>query len=148
MIDLQRLLAYDDWANRRTAAALAGLSGDLTRALRLLAHIAAVHELFLARANEAGPVVVWPQWKLQEIERSLDGAARDWSSLLNRRGSGEIIRYTNSKGEPWANSIGEMATHAVLHSSYHRGQIATLIAASGATPPYTDFIQAARSGIV
>ncbi|MCC6909376.1 MAG: hypothetical protein IT430_15660 [Phycisphaerales bacterium] len=148
MVDLQRLLAYDEWANRHMAAALAGARGDLTRGLRLLGHIAAVHELFLARATGSGPVVVWPHWDLREIDESLMRSSQGWSSLLQQRDAGEVIRYTNSKGEQWSNTIGEMAMHVALHSSYHRGQIAMLLAAVQATPPYTDFIQAARTGVV
>jgi uncharacterized damage-inducible protein DinB len=39
-------------------------------------------------------------------------------------------------------------THVVMHSAYHRGQIATHMRASGQTPAYTDFIHGVRQGLI
>jgi uncharacterized damage-inducible protein DinB len=36
----------------------------------------------------------------------------------------------------------------LLHSAYHRGQIASFMRASGDTPAYTDFILAVRQGLI
>ncbi|HUP65893.1 MAG TPA: DinB family protein [Thermoanaerobaculia bacterium] len=36
----------------------------------------------------------------------------------------------------------------VTHSAYHRGQIISHIRAAGQEPPYIDFIQAARTGML
>jgi uncharacterized damage-inducible protein DinB len=36
----------------------------------------------------------------------------------------------------------------VMHSAYHRGQIASHMRESGQTPAYTDFIHAMRQGFV
>ena len=42
----------------------------------------------------------------------------------------------------------DILTHVVLHSAYHRGQIASQMRAGGAPPAYTDFIHAARQGLI
>jgi len=39
-------------------------------------------------------------------------------------------------------------THVVLHSAYHRGQIATQMRAGGEAPAHTDFIHAVRRGLI
>jgi uncharacterized damage-inducible protein DinB len=36
----------------------------------------------------------------------------------------------------------------IMHSAYHRGQIASDMRAAGFTPAYTDFIHAIRQGFV
>jgi uncharacterized damage-inducible protein DinB len=36
--------------------------------------------------------------------------------------------------------------HVIMHSAYHRGQIAAEVRAAGLTPAYTDFIQSVRQG--
>ena len=41
-----------------------------------------------------------------------------------------------------------MLTHVVMHSAYHRGQIASHMRESGLTPAYTDFIHGIRQGLV
>jgi len=44
--------------------------------------------------------------------------------------------------------VGDVLTHVVTHSGYHRGQIASAIRSDGGTPAYTDFIHAARQGLI
>jgi len=44
--------------------------------------------------------------------------------------------------------VADVLTHVVLHSAYHRGQIASLIRSGGDAPAYTDFIHAARQGLI
>ena len=39
----------------------------------------------------------------------------------------------------------DVLLHVVMHSVYHRGQIATEVRAAGHTPAYTDYIQAVRT---
>jgi len=39
-------------------------------------------------------------------------------------------------------------THVIMHSAYHRGQIALEMRAAGMEPAHTDFIHAVRQGLV
>jgi uncharacterized damage-inducible protein DinB len=77
--------------------------------------------------------------------------AHQWKTLLSQtsleRLSGKI-NYTNSKGEPWSNTVQDILTHVLLHSAYHRGQIASQVRAGGEQPAYTDFIHAVRQGLI
>lgn len=50
------------------------------------------------------------------------------------------VEYQNSRGTKFENSIFEMLFHAVNHSTYHRGQINSLIKQNGITPVLTDYI--------
>jgi len=50
------------------------------------------------------------------------------------------IEYQNSRGTKFENSIFEMLFHAVNHSTYHRGQINSLLKQNGITPILTDYI--------
>jgi uncharacterized damage-inducible protein DinB len=58
------------------------------------------------------------------------------------------VTYKNTKGEPWTNSVEDILTHVIMHSAYHRGQIAADMRASGHTPAYTDFIHAVRQKLL
>lgn len=50
------------------------------------------------------------------------------------------IEYQNSRGNRFENSIFEMLFHAVNHSTYHRGQINTLLKQNDIKPILTDYI--------
>ena len=58
------------------------------------------------------------------------------------------VEYRNSKGESWSSSVEDILAHVLLHSAYHRGQIALQMRSSGIAPAYTDFIHAVRQGLV
>jgi uncharacterized damage-inducible protein DinB len=58
------------------------------------------------------------------------------------------VGYTNSKGEPWTNTVEEILTHVVIHSTYHRGQIASDLRNAGLEPAYTDYIHALRQKLI
>jgi uncharacterized damage-inducible protein DinB len=44
--------------------------------------------------------------------------------------------------------VEEILTHLVIHSAYHRGQIASDLRAAGQEPAYTDYIHAVRQGLL
>jgi len=44
------------------------------------------------------------------------------------------------KGETWTYALWRILAHVVNHSSYHRGQVATLLRQLGATPSSTDLL--------
>ncbi|MDQ0064573.1 DinB family protein [Chryseobacterium lathyri] len=50
------------------------------------------------------------------------------------------IEYKNSRGTKFENSIFEMLFHTVNHSTYHRGQINSLLKQNGIDPLLTDYI--------
>jgi len=58
------------------------------------------------------------------------------------------VSYSNSKGEPWTSTVEEILTHLVIHSAYHRGQIASDLRSAGQEPAYTDYIHAVRQGLI
>ena len=60
----------------------------------------------------------------------------------------EIISYKNSKGEDFSSKVSDLFFHVLNHSTYHRGQIATLFKAAGITPPVTDYIMLKREGLI
>ena len=73
---------------------------------------------------------------------------RGYERLLSPERLAERISYTNSKGERWTSTVEEILTHLVIHSAYHRGQIAADVRGAGQTPAYTDYIHAVRQGLV
>lgn len=148
---VSRLFAHDHWANEQTVKAIREASGS-PRAIKLFAHIVAAEWLWLARLRQQPQKrAVWPEFTLADCERELlelGAAWRDYLAALTPAALDSSVAYTNSKGERWQNTIGDILLHVTLHSSYHRGQIATALRDSGDAPAYTDYIEAVRRGRV
>lgn len=146
-----RLFAYDRWANHEVISALAKVTPP-PRSVRLLAHIVAAEQLWFDRVmNRPQSVAVWPDWDVETSARRFAATAEEWQRFVERLTSEECERefsYRNSKGESWVSSVEDVMMHVVMHGTYHRGQIAADMRASGLEPVYTDFIQAARSGVL
>jgi uncharacterized damage-inducible protein DinB len=142
-----RLFGYDAWANRTAIAALPDTPP--ARALAILAHIAGSQYTWLSRLNgRQSPLAIWPSLTRDQSAGQLAAAAKEWAEYLARDPDlSARVRYTNTKGEPLESSIGEILMHVIMHSAYHRGQLAMLTRDSGASPAATDFIFATRSGL-
>ena len=149
-VPLDRLLRYDLWANRETLRALH--QGDSpTRSLRWIGHIIGAEFLWLSRLDGSpSDLPVWPSLSLEECETRLAQLFQELGDLdLDQRGPlDRPVRYTNSKGEPWTSTVGDILTHLVIHSAYHRGQIASDMRNAGQEPAYTDYIHAVRQGLI
>ncbi|MFQ5778822.1 MAG: DinB family protein [Terriglobia bacterium] len=147
-MDIPRLLAYDGWANREALAALRMTGRPPPRSVRLMGHIIGAQWLWLSRLKQDGKAVrVWPELTPDECEVQLGDLRRHWQSTLSGLTPtklAQIVAYTNTKGEPWENTVQDILMHVLMHSAYHRGQIATDVRASGHTPAYTDFIHCIR----
>ncbi len=148
----RRLLHYDQWANGETLRNLRESTEAPPPTVRWLAHIVGSEYVWLARLREEAPTLpVWPDFDLADCAarlEALESAWAHWLETLDAESLGEGVGYRNSKGEFWTSTMGDILTHVILHSAYHRGQIASTVRAGGETPGYTDFIHAVRQGLV
>src|SRR5262245_52287149 len=132
---LRRLFAYDAWANREVLNALRSIGKPPATALKRLAHILSAERLWLERlTGQKQTLPVWPEFSLPQVEAQASETARLWKDYLDRLPESELSRtchYTNSKGEHWNNRSEDILIHVVMHSAYHRGQIANDIRAAG-----------------
>jgi uncharacterized damage-inducible protein DinB len=149
---LRRQFAYDAWANREVLATLSASPRPTERPLQLLAHILSAERLWLERIRrQPQSLPVWPDVSLAHCEAQINELALLWPeffSQLTPAGLSENIPYKNSKGELWTSTVEDILTHVALHSAYHRGQIASQVRAGGEQPAHTDFIHAARQGLI
>jgi uncharacterized damage-inducible protein DinB len=164
--DLFRMFAYDDWANRECLRALrvggvarvADAAAGLGSAARRMGHILSAEKLWLERIQRVPQsLAVWPASAIEECDTLAEEIAAEWKDylaglsaggLLSDGGLDEKVEYKNSKGELWSSRAGDVLKHVLMHSAYHRGQIALEMRAAGMEPAYTDFIHAVRQGLV
>jgi len=154
--DFIRMFAYDHWANREclaTMRAAGSVSGDT---ISRMAHILSAQKLWLERIlKRPQSMPVWPSSTMQDCTALADEMSSAWrdyfTQLATKLPPGSLddkIEYRNSNGELWSSRVEDILTHVLLHSAYHRGQIALQMRASDMTPAYTDFIHAVRQGFL
>jgi uncharacterized damage-inducible protein DinB len=117
-----------------------------------MAHVVGSEYLWLARLRqEASSMAVWPEFDLDVSGGELARLDTLWPAFLAELDDPDIEdgrAYRNTQGEFWTSTVGDILTHVVMHSAYHRGQIASAVRESGGTPAYTDFIHAVRQGLI
>jgi uncharacterized damage-inducible protein DinB len=149
---LRRQFTYDTWANLEVLSTLRKSSSASPRPRQLLAHILSAERLWLERIQgQPQSLPVWPDFSFDQCEAQIADLTFLWHTFLTQLPAADLsskITYKNSKGEAWTNTIEDILTHVILHSAYHRGQIASEVRAGGEQPAYTDFIHAARQGLI
>lgn len=145
---LRRLFAYNVWANREVLASFPPSGETPARVLQLTCHIFAAERLWLERLqNQPQSGVVWPDADLQRCQAEAQAMPRLWETYLSGLDERDLVMgvtYKNSKGEVFTSHREDILQHVILHSTYHRGQIAAAMREAGLTPAYTDFIHAVR----
>ena len=153
--DIRSLFAYDEWANARLLRTVAELSDEeLTRDLGssfasirdTFSHLVVTEWVWLRRWKGESPSSL-PEWvdapgppllaaKLREIEAE----RAEWVASLRDDDLRRQISYVNMKGERWRYVLSDALVHLVNHSTYHRGQIVTMLRQVGVAPPSTDLL--------
>jgi uncharacterized damage-inducible protein DinB len=150
--DIQRFFAYDDWANREVLSSLQAFEVAPPRPVKLLAHILSAEKLWYERLQLTKQTYpVWPDFSLEHCKLELEELQKLWKTYLQslkEDGLTRLLSYKNTKGESFSSSKQDILMHVIMHSAYHRGQIAADVRAAGSVPPYTDFIHAARQGLL
>jgi uncharacterized damage-inducible protein DinB len=149
------LYAYDRWANARTLAAATVLTEQqLTRDLGTshrsvfgtLAHILWSEWRWLGRwlapapAPGPDPLACEDVVELQARWRELERVQQGFVDQLTDASLVRPMTYENPPGTTWTYSLEQMLQHVVNHSTYHRGQVTTLLRQLGAVPVPTDFL--------
>jgi uncharacterized damage-inducible protein DinB len=111
-----------------------------------LAHLYGAEWVWLERWRGTSPSSLPSALDLPDVEtirsrwQKVEQGQRDFLEGLDPEGLGEPLTYTNFQGETWTYSLWKILAHVVNHSSYHRGQVATLLRQLGKAPLSTDLL--------
>lgn len=147
---LRRMFAYNEWANVRTLESLKPPATPNARGTRDFVHLVIAEKTWLARflkTEDSANTEFWPASTLDQCEAIMDETRKAYSALLadmTEEGLDATASYKNSKGVEHTTSFRDMLTHVLMHSAYHRGQVAMAVRAEDGTPAYTDYIVFAR----
>jgi len=153
--DVRTLYKYNDWANRRITSAArpldaAAFTRDLGNSFGsvrdTLAHIWWAEWIWLERWQGRSPkqAVVFSEFPdIDALEKRWADVERNRQSFLERLTDdmlGRRIAYQNLANQTWEYSLGQMMQHLMNHSTYHRGQIVTMLRQLGAKGVSTDYL--------
>lgn len=145
----RNLFKYNDWANQQVLITMENNHIKNKRIILLFGHLVSAQIVWLNRIKElpTSPFPLWEKYKVRELKSMVEESSRNWLNYLEDHQFEtfeEMIFYRNSKGNKYENTIGDIITHVIAHSAYHRGQITTLLKEEGIQPPVTDFIHFKR----
>ncbi|WP_210009223.1 DinB family protein [Aquirhabdus parva] len=155
---LEHLFRYKAEADREILAALASLdrAAPATEiAIRTLAHVSIVDQIFLAHMTCAGhdytsanATVAPTLEKLSDEMQATDSELVAYVTQVDDGQLAEVIDFNFVDGDLGRMSRSEMLMHLITHSSYHRGQVGWMLTINGVTPPadgLTRYLHAAEA---
>lgn len=80
---------------------------------------------------------------VDSLRRRFESVAAERSAFLRGLSAEQILQaveYTNRRGETWRYPLWQQLYHVINHSTYHRGQVATMLRQLGAEPAPTDLL--------
>lgn len=152
---IEELYRYNRWANGRMFDAVSSLTKeeftkDLTSShpsvRDTLTHIVWAEWIWLQRWKGTSPQVVFDpkdfphagtlqaRWVDVEIEQRAFIQTVTTGALLG------LVQYVSLQGQTWRYPLWRQMYHVVNHSSYHRGQLTTMLRQLEAQPMATDFL--------
>jgi len=143
--EVRSLFDYDRWANREALASLSTVPGDAARALKLFGHIIGGQQVWRARFEDPNPpnAQPWPAPTLDECRAAVDDLHKSWAALLDKLTPEKWatdLTYRNTKGIEFKTPIQDVLMHLVMHSAYHRGQVAAAVREAGGKAAATDYV--------
>ncbi|MBL7722684.1 MAG: DinB family protein [Chitinophagaceae bacterium] len=153
---LKQLAAYNVWATQRITDVILSLPEEKQKA-EIASSFNSLHTTILHIWDAES--IWWQRMKLHErFVRPSDnpkGSTRDvingllsqsklwegWVSNASELSLDHVFQYYNNKKEPVKMHIYQMISHVFNHSSYHRGQLITILRQLGVEKlPGTDFV--------
>lgn len=153
--EIRTLYAFNRWATDRILDSVRPLAhAELARDLRTshvsirgtLVHTLWSEWIWFRRWQGESPMVMFADDDFPDVEsiesawHDLDRERQRFIDTLTDDGLNRIFGYENRHGEHWEYSYAHAMQHVVNHSSYHRGQVVTMLRQLGRTPISTDFL--------
>jgi uncharacterized damage-inducible protein DinB len=144
---LERLLKYTAVADRKFIEVFENYSNYDERALLLISHILNAQNIWTSRILNTVPQ--FERFQPHSPDQLMGISEKNTINLrfiFDTQPLDREVYYSTSAGDPYVNTVEEILYHVVNHSTYHRGQVASLLRQAGIDPPVTDFVFLKRAG--
>lgn len=137
------LLEYDNWANNKIAEILVKQEEIPSKCKILFHHIVAATDAWLSRTNSRERYFsnLFEESNPEDIIKILSELSKKWIDFVKAENDfNRVIKYKNTKGVEFENTLSDILIHLAAHGNYHRGQINQLLKQSGIEPAAIDYI--------
>ncbi len=149
------LCRYNSWANDQVLEAASRVpENDFIRDLKssygsirdTMTHIIWGEWIWLQRWKGVSPALVFSPSDFPNatsLRERLHTVVVERSAFLRDLPAERLLQpleYRNIKGEAWCYPLWQQLYHVVNHSTYHRGQVSTMLRQLGANPVATDLL--------
>ena len=153
--DLQLLLEFNDWARGRMLDAIrpltaeqftAPLGNSFSSVRDTVVHIYSAEWVWHMRCqgqSPTAPLAAEDYPDLATIESAWLDLAGKWRAFVDALGTDQYLQeidYRQMNGQAFRSPVWHIVQHVVNHSTYHRGQVMTLLRQLGAGAVSTDLI--------
>ena len=151
IVRFRELFEYDHWANQAALASLSSIAGPVQKPLKVFSHVLGAHRVWRARFDDTNPPKAqpWPVLTQEECRSGIDEIYQRWIELLDQLSDeklSENLVYHTTQGVRFETPIRDVFTHLLMHSAYHRGQVAAAVREAGGKPALTDYTIYLRQG--
>jgi uncharacterized damage-inducible protein DinB len=152
--DIRFLFAYHEWATDRQLTAIRRLTeeqlhrhlgGSFPTIYQTLLHLVGADDLWITRlTGKEAPVNMLREDDfptLEDVERQLGATRQKWKNYLQQLDDGKLqqpFTYRNLRGQEVTLTLWHILHHVANHSTYHHGQITSMLRQVGVTPPGVD----------
>lgn len=142
---LVELMNYTKVADARVISVFLNNGVIPEKALSLFNHVLNAQHIWASRVlDKPSLYAVWEEHSPQAFSSVSTGNFELFKYILEHVDLSKEISYTNSRGDSFTNVVKDILIHAFNHSTYHRGQIASLLKINEIEPPVTDYIMLKR----
>ncbi|MCU7616731.1 damage-inducible protein DinB [Chryseobacterium sp. PBS4-4] len=110
------------------------------KTISLINHTLNAQQVWNSRILNEKSFEVWQINSFEKLEEINNQNFQTSIQIIKNADFDQIIEYQNSKGIKFENTVFEILFHAINHSTYHRGQINSLLKQNGIEPILTDYI--------
>lgn len=116
-----KLFNYNEWANNQVIKKILNERFNDEETIKLFSHLISVQRMWLDRLlNKTIDYDVWQVYMPERFITLSKENNKDWIKLLEMQSEESItriVKYTNTKGISYENSIEDIVTHVINHSS-------------------------------
>ncbi len=158
---LKQLAAYNVWASHKITYHILQMPEErwmqqtpssFDSLYKTILHMWDAETIWFQRMRNHEKLVIPSQTFDPSMKDACNGLlhqSMQWEQFVDQQLTNEILNsnlyYHNSKGESFSQPVHEVVLHVFNHSTYHRGQLITMMRQLGDTnPPSTDFINYTR----
>ncbi|ALR30481.1 MULTISPECIES: DinB family protein [Chryseobacterium] len=110
------------------------------KTISLINHTLNAQQIWNSRILGENSFEVWQINPFENLEAINHQNFKKSIQIVENSDLDQRMVYQTSKGAKFENTIFEMLFHAINHSTYHRGQINSLLKQNGVEPILTDYI--------